>query len=482
MSLSAAINSAQSGLQVNSLRAEIVASNVSNASTPGYVRRSVIVNENLVGGQTDGVVVQGIARAEDTILTRTRRQASSDVGQANVIANAYSTLSTRIGASTDGNSLFNSVETFETSLANLVNSPESVTDQQTVLSSARGLVNQFNDLSALANALRQEADTEIAIGVDVINNALQQVEALNGKISATQAGTAEAAVLVDERDRQLNTIAEYIPIEISPKESGAVHVLTKEGVFLVTSTARTIEFSPSNTIAASDTFAAGDLSGLTVDGIDITPGQASFASVSSGLFGGLFSSRDTEIPAFSAQLDTLATDLLNRYSDDTLDPTKTPGDPGLFVDPDAAAGAGVAGRLNLNAAIDPDQSGQLWRLRDGIGATVEGEPGNTTIVSALSDALTQSRSINENGIQGTFSFAGLSAHLTSIVGQSSVQSAAVASSVNAQHQTLIEAEQSFSAVDVDTELQDLLLIEQAYAANARVIQVASDLIDTLLSL
>ncbi|MDP1556641.1 MAG: flagellar basal body protein, partial [Hyphomonas sp.] len=37
MSLSSAINAARSGLQVSSLRAEIVATNVANATTPGYV-------------------------------------------------------------------------------------------------------------------------------------------------------------------------------------------------------------------------------------------------------------------------------------------------------------------------------------------------------------------------------------------------------------------------------------------------------------
>ncbi|MEZ5917889.1 MAG: flagellar basal body rod C-terminal domain-containing protein [Parvularculaceae bacterium] len=48
--------------------------------------------------------------------------------------------------------------------------------------------------------------------------------------------------------------------------------------------------------------------------------------------------------------------------------------------------------------------------------------------------------------------------------------------------TLQEAELSRTGVDTDRELQNLLLIEQAYAANARVIEVASQMIQRLLEL
>ena len=39
-----------------------------------------------------------------------------------------------------------------------------------------------------------------------------------------------------------------------------------------------------------------------------------------------------------------------------------------------------------------------------------------------------------------------------------------------------------TGVDVDAQMQDLLLIEQAYAANARVIEIASQMIDRLMEI
>ena len=76
----------------------------------------------------------------------------------------------------------------------------------------------------------------------------------------------------------------------------------------------------------------------------------------------------------------------------------------------------------------------------------------------------------------------LAAQLSSVVGQKRVYQDSVLASTQAQHLTLVEAEQSLTGVDVDVEMESLLLIEQAYAANARVIQVARDMIGILMEL
>ena len=74
------------------------------------------------------------------------------------------------------------------------------------------------------------------------------------------------------------------------------------------------------------------------------------------------------------------------------------------------------------------------------------------------------------------------AQLTSQTGQKRIQHEAVLSSIVTQHGVLVEAEQNQTGVDVDVQMQDLLLVEQAYAANARVIQVASQMIELLMEL
>lgn len=484
MSISSAINSAQSGLNATSRRADIVANNVANASTPGYVRRSVTLSENILNSNVSGgVVVEGITRNQNALLQTELRATTSDLARADVLSSIWSNLSTRVGDTADGPGLFNSMAEFESALSAAVLSPESGTEAQALLMSAENLVDQFNSLSAAAQQVRAEADAEIATTVNTINSALQQIEALNGKIAGTDISSNYGASLLDERGRVLDALSEFLPVQAVPRDSGTIDVITPEGVFLIGgSRAATIEFTPSSAFQANQTIEGGQLSGMMVNGIDITPGANSFGAVSSGTLAALFQTRDQDIPAFSEQLDTVANDLVTRLSADGIDPTTASGDFGLFVDLDPAAGAGLAGRLQINSAVDPAQGGEIWRLRDGMGALTEGEPGNKTILTAMLDALTAVNSINTGGLQGNFSATGMAAELSSLVGQNRVSHEAVFDSTNIQYTALYEAQQSESGVDIDAQMQELLLVEQAYAANARVIEVASQMINRLMEL
>ena len=483
MTISSAIHSANSGLQITSLKADVVATNVANATTAGYVRRSLIVAENIVGGATAGVQSLGVARSQNEALSAERRTLGSDLSQADLLTSTWNTISNRVGSTVDGAGLFGSFSDFETALSNLVTSPESGADMTAVLEAARSVVSEFNSLSDFAVSLRAKADGEISDGVDIVNSSLEGIRDINAKLAKLDRSSGQAAALIDERGRLLDQISEYLPVQTVQRDSGSIDVLTAEGVYLLQgNNVRTVESTPSSAFGADKTLASGDLSGISVDGISLTPGTSSYGAVSSGMFGALFTLRDTDIPAFSDQLDTLANDLITRLSDDSIDPTKTPGAQGLFVDSDGSGDPGLAGRLTLNAAVDPAQGGDIWRLRDGVGAATEGPGGNATILQGMLDAITDVRPINDAGIQGSYSSSELMAQFASIAGQKRVTAESVQSSISSQYTVLADAELSDTGVDIDAQMQDLLLIEQAYAANARVIEIASNMIDRLMEI
>jgi flagellar hook-associated protein 1 FlgK len=330
--------------------------------------------------------------------------------------------------------------------------------------------------------MRQEADREVASGVETVNTALLQVQDLNSELAGIDRTSSQAAAIRDERGRVLDQIADYLPIQTVERDSGVIDVLTVEGVYLVAGRARQIEFDPASTFQPGQTLGSGDLSGISVDGTEITPGTNSFGAVSSGMFGALFQLRDDDLPNFSAQLDMVAGDLMSRLSDDAIDATKPPGEYGLFVDPSPATGPGLAGRMTLNAAIDTDRGGEVFRLRDGIGAAAPGLEGNASILNAMVGAVAAVETVSDGSIAGGYSAAELAAHISTITGQSRVSHDAVNSSTLLQFEALNEAEYSQTGVDIDSQMQDLLLIEQAYSANARVIEVASQMINRLMEL
>ena len=120
MSITAAIQSARSGLDVIGMRADLVATNVANASTPGYVRRSLTVSETILGNQTAGVQAIGIDRSQNEILTAERRGLSSDFAQADLLSTRWGSLSQRIGSDIDSSELFQNLSALQSALGDAV--------------------------------------------------------------------------------------------------------------------------------------------------------------------------------------------------------------------------------------------------------------------------------------------------------------------------------------------------------------------------
>ena len=121
-------------------------------------------------------------------------------------------------------------------------------------------------------------------------------------------------------------------------------------------------------------------------------------------------------------------------------------------------------------------------MRDGIGAVSEGPSGNATTLQNMLDAITTVRPMNSGGFQGSYSSSELLAQFASTTGQKRISHEAIVSSASSQYTIMAEAEVSETGVNVDQQMQDLLIIEQSYAANARVIEIASNMIDRLMEI
>ena len=82
------------------------------------------------------------------------------------------------------------------------------------------------------------------------------------------------------------------------------------------------------------------------------------------------------MPEFDGEVDRYANDLIERFRDLMPASALDASGEGLFVD--AAGGlTGLAGRIEVNAAVDPSEAGgAVWRLRDGLSATAPGNTGN----------------------------------------------------------------------------------------------------------
>ena len=183
------------------------------------------------------------------------------------------------------------------------------------------------------------------------------------------------------------------------------------------------------------------------------------------------------------EVDAVARDLVERFQG-PADPTLSTADPGLFTDAgtlfDPLNEVGLSARLSVNAMADPDQGGALWHLRDGLLATTPGPVGDGTGLQRLVGALQAGRAPATGANAGiTTSTSGLAASFLSHVASDHQVARADQSYAAARYDTMKKLELQ-GGVDTDQEMQSLLLVEQAYTANARVIQTVDTLLQALL--
>lgn len=483
MSISSSLSSALSGLTASARAAELVSSNVANAMTDGYVRRDIQLVARQLGGTGQGVQVLGVSRSVDLVLMSDRRIAEAGASDRDARTAFLSGLESILGTSDSAGSLSGRISSLDSSLIEAASRPESEARLTNVLGSARALVDKITTASDAIQTARAGADDQIETQVNTLNDALSKVVEMNIQIRASTNSGRDPSALMDQRQQLIDQISSIVPLREVDRQYGMVALYTTGGAVLLDGKAAEFGFTPVGTVTPDMTLASGALSGLTMNGRQMETGEASL--LSGGSLIAQFAVRDELAPAAQTRLDALARDLVDRFADPALDTTLAPGAPGLFTDGGTAFlpanEVGLAQRLTLNAAVDPKQGGALWRLRDGIGATAPGPSGNSALLGALQTALSTARTPASGFASGPRSFAALNADMLSGVATARLSADAESSFATARASALKQQELT-NGVDTDAEMQKLLLIEQAYSANARVIQTVDDMIQTLLGL
>lgn len=481
MSITSALNSAITGLTASSRAAEVASTNIANVLTQGYAPRAL--SQGALGYDLAGVRVNGITRAVDPVLLTDRRSADGALGYAQTRAEFLQTLERVLGTPDQASSLSGRLAAFEASLTFASNNPENTIALQDVVVRANELTQSFNTTSDEIQRQRSLTEGQISQSVDRVNTLLGNIQDLNIEIATNSNKDHLSATLLDQRQQQIDALSELIPVRQIVRDNGQVALLTPGGAVLLDGQAAELDFTASNIVAPHMSLGNGLLSGLTINGISVPPSGAN-SPVAGGRLAALFSVRDELATNAQTQVDALARNLAERFQDPSVDATRAPGDPGLFTDNglafDATNEPGFASRLALNAAVDPAQGGAVWRLRDGLGAATAGPGGNNALIADLASALSGSVALASGDLGGsTRSFSGHLGSFSSQVGQNRLTLDQGLSFASSRQSALLNLELE-SGVDTDAELQQLLLIEQAYAANARMIQTVDEMMQSLL--
>lgn len=482
MSISQSLANAVSGLTATSRMAEVVSSNLSNALTEGYARRVVDLSAQQLGGRGAGVQIDGIARIIDRGVLAERRLAEAGLSFQTRQKDTLSSLEAAIGAIDDPSGLAGRVASVESALVSAAGNPSNTLQLEEAVFRLDDLATAFNQDQSTIQALRAEADAAIARDIEILNAALVRIETLNTDIVRSRAGGLDPLALMDQRQAAIDEIAGIVPVREIERENGRIALMTTGGELLLDGRAPEFGFVRAPAITPGMTLANGTLSGLTRNGLPVDPVNG-IGNLDGGSLGAAFVLRDKTLPSTQAKLDSIARDLIERFQDSDVDPTLGAGMAGLFTDAggpfDPANEAGIAGRIALNGAVDPDKGGDLSRLRDGVAATAAGPVGNSTQLNAWIDALADLRVLSVGG--QSLGVADHAAGLSTSIAMERIRIEESAAFSSGRYAAARQAELS-AGVDSDQEMQLLLQIEQAYAANAKVIETADAMIRRLMEI
>ncbi|MGB7418872.1 MAG: flagellar hook-associated protein FlgK [Erythrobacter sp.] len=440
------ITIARSGAASARAAIEISAQNIANSGTPDYVRRT-LANSELVGsGNIDfdaqsafsGVRIGGVQRADVDVLQRVVRDGISDLAAAQAEITGL-----KVGEiALEETRVFETLIDFESALLLLESDPSDPALRTGTVEAARLLTQTFQFAEGSLEDARDLTASEVSAGIDVVNGAASELAQINVALVNAREGSGGRAALLDARDAALKELAGEVGIETTFDLRGIAEVR-------VAGTPSLLLVSGNMASRFDAGFAASGSAQFEVNGTPLTLEDGAMAGRARAL---------DRLIALSDELDTIAANVITRVNNAQAAGAALDGSPGqpLFS---GTGAADIALAFDQGALLALAQSGSLPGSRDttNLGNLIASIGAETGPVAEL-DRL-------------------LLSHASRIASGEATRDGLAIIAASNQAQLLRQ-----TGVDLDSEAASLIRLQQAFEANSRVIQVASEMFDTILSL
>jgi flagellar hook-associated protein 1 len=330
MGLSQALSTAMSGLRATQASLALVSSNVANAETPGYVRKTVNQVAGTTGEFGSSVLINGVNRQLDQYLQTQLRTENSGASYADIRSSYLANLQNVYGNPDDSGTIENAFNTLLTAMQALSTSPDSQSARIGAVAAAQALAQQLNSTTQGIQNLRANAETGINDSVITANNAMAQIAAINIKLQNNGQTDASTASLLDQRDQYIDQLSQLMDIRTVTNDLNQVTVFTNSGVQLVGTEASKLSFNPQGTMTPNTLYNT-DPTKSNVGTITINfPHGGSYDMVStnsirSGKIAAYLELRDKTLVQAQAQIDQFAASMSSALSDKTTNGTAAPG-------------------------------------------------------------------------------------------------------------------------------------------------------------
>jgi len=427
-----------------------ISENVVNANNDGFAKRQVTMKEQYTahgpmflyrGAQTfNGVQAAEVTRVWDQYSASKAWSANSDNSQASTRSQFFGTIQSSLD---DGDSGVGVKLTaiFTTGNA-LATNPTDTTLRQSFLYALQDASGAISRTASNLSKVSATISSQATDAVGQVNDALTALAKINVSLKTAPPGTSGRASLEDQRDMIIGTISDKLGVDVTLDSFGSATLkMNDNGGPTLVDGGSVIPGQVSLSFAVNGTFGMA----VTNDGV------ATAVSPTSGALAG-YAEAANQMAGRNAQLDTLATNLVQQINTWNAQGTDLNGNPGgdLMSGTDAASLAVSVTDPNLVAAADATSpNGNLLAL-----SALRGGTGVETNWRSM---------VNDQALR--------------------VQSAkTLATSAAAAKDGAYSALDNVSGVDLDTEAAQLIHFQQAYSASAKIIQTARETMQAILDL
>lgn len=505
MSLDSALTIATNALANINAGIGVVSQNVANASTPGYAAEVSTQTDLTANGVEMGVRTGPTTLDIDQQLQADVLSQNASVSGLQTTQAALQTIDPVLGTVGQGNDLTSMLTNLQDGFSTLETDPSSEAQQSAVISSAQTLATGINTLSGAYTQARQSAQNNIVAEVGQLNTALGQLGAISDQIISLQAGGQSTADLQNQRNAVMQTISGLVDAGFLPQANGDMLVVTAGGATLPTHTPDPVSAGSSDVAIGPTAVYPGSIPPITVAGTDIT------TQMTGGQIGANITLRDQTLPTRQAELDEFAQNLAGRFDQQGLTLFTTPGGTVPYSSglPVQGSYVGFASQIQVNPAVMANPA----LVRDGTravsgsptGASAftpnpTGEAGFDTLIQRVlnysfgtnAQAGVPQSATHTSGLgpTGTLSapyaapttLSDIASSLTSAQSQESALATSNLSNAQAVQTGLQAKLTAQSGVDTDTEMSNLIQLQNSYGANAKIISAVQSMFADVLDM
>lgn len=445
-------------LLTHQLTMTIIGHNMANVGTPGYTRQRVSIsagfpleNANYIIGT--GVRADNITHIRDLFLTNQYRRENTSLGQWTYKEKATRQIEIFL-AEPGNNSLGTAMDGFWNSWSELSN-PDNVDDlgaaRPNVISQTRTMINGFHSLDRQLRNMQAAADADVVGRVNQINGFSREIANLNKLIVGEELNGQSANDLRDHRDYLVDQLSNLVDVTTREKANGSLGVYVS-GLSIVENSD---SFDLSTIVDSSGKMTKRDI---------VWKGTNTKIKITGGELKGLLDTRDITIVKYLDKLDDMAAALVTEVNAIHRLGTGLNGSTGLNFFNESYK---TAATIKIDAAIENNPG--------LIAASLSGAPGDNANALSLYDL--------RNSTVMSFGTTTISEFYNSMVGSIGVE-AFEAKTFKGNFEVMLQqienSRQSVQGVSLDEEMANMIKMQHAYNAAARLVTFMDEALGTVI--